>query len=213
LALPIERSSRIFAAFMPIRVESTPIEDVKIAQPEVFQDGCGFFTEVYRQDQFRSLRLPEAFAQLNHSGSARNVLRGLHFQSESPMGKLMRVTRDVAFLVAVDIRKGSPTLGQWFGREISAEAKTQIWAPAGFARGFCVLSDLVEIVPLQQCLQLGRRIRFCVERPSTGHFLPVGPASGRHCARVRRSEQKEGSRQDARCTATRHANPEPRCRL
>jgi len=130
---------------MQIRVEATPIEDVKIVQPEVFQDARGFFTEVYRHDQFQALGLPPVFAQLNHSRSARNVLRGLHFQWEPPMGKLMRVTHGTAFLVAVDIRKGSPTLGKWFGRELSSDTKTQIWAPAGFARGFCVLSDFAEI--------------------------------------------------------------------
>jgi dTDP-4-dehydrorhamnose 3,5-epimerase len=131
--------------FMQIRIEATPIEDVKIVQPEVFQDARGFFTEVYRQDQFKDLGLPPVFAQLNHSRSAKGVLRGLHFQWEPPMGKLMRVTQGTAFLVAVDIRKGSPTLGKWFGRELSSDTKTQIWAPAGFARGFCVLSDFAEI--------------------------------------------------------------------
>lgn len=72
-------------------------------------------------------------------------MRGLHFQWEPPMGKLMRVTFGAAFLVAVDIRRGSPTLGQWFGVEVSAENKKQVWAPAGFARGFCVLSEFAEI--------------------------------------------------------------------
>jgi dTDP-4-dehydrorhamnose 3,5-epimerase len=130
---------------MQIRIESTPLPGVVIVQPEVFQDPRGFFTEVYRQDQFQALGLPPFFAQLNHSRSARNVLRGLHFQWEPPMGKLMRVTQGAAFLVAVDIRKGSPTLAKWFGRELNAESKTQIWAPAGFARGFCVLSEFAEI--------------------------------------------------------------------
>jgi dTDP-4-dehydrorhamnose 3,5-epimerase len=130
---------------MQIRIESTPLPDVIIVQAEVFQDPRGFFMEVYRQDQFQALGLPPFFAQLNHSRSARHVLRGLHFQWEPPMGKLMRVTQGAAFLVAVDIRKGSPTLGKWFGRELDAESKTQIWAPAGFARGFCVLSEFAEI--------------------------------------------------------------------
>jgi dTDP-4-dehydrorhamnose 3,5-epimerase len=130
---------------MQIKIESTSLPGVIIVQPEVFQDPRGFFTEVYRQDQFQALGLPGVFAQLNHSRSARNVLRGLHFQWEPPMGKLMRVTQGAAFLVAVDIRKGSPTLGKWFGRELTAESKTQIYAPAGFARGFCVLSDFAEI--------------------------------------------------------------------
>ncbi len=130
---------------MEIRIESRQLRDVCIVVPEVFRDERGFFTELFREDQFEALGLPTRFVQDNHSGSVRGVLRGLHFQWEPPMGKLMRVTRGAAFLVAVDIRKGSPTLGKWFGAEVSAENRKQIWAPAGFARGFCVLSDFAEI--------------------------------------------------------------------
>jgi len=130
---------------MQIKVEKTEIDGVVVVIPEVFEDDRGFFMEVFRADQFRTLGLPHEFVQDNHSRSARGVLRGLHFQWEPPMGKLMRVTYGSAFLVAVDIRKGSPTLGQWFGAEISAQNKQQIYAPAGFARGFCVLSDSAEI--------------------------------------------------------------------
>lgn len=130
---------------MEFSIQRTPIEDVIIVKPEVFQDERGFFTEVYRQDKFRELGIPDKYVQLNHSGSVKDVLRGLHFQWDPPMGKLMRVTRGRAFLVAVDIRKGSPTLGKWFGIEASAENRLQVWAPAGFARGFCVLSDYAEI--------------------------------------------------------------------
>lgn len=101
--------------------------------------------ETYREDQFKRLNLPYQFAQDNHSRSARGVLRGLHFQWDPPMGKLMRVSLGTAFLVAVDIRKGSPTLGKWVGIEASAENRRQVWAPAGFARGFCVLSEVAEI--------------------------------------------------------------------
>jgi len=130
---------------MQISIDKTLIEDVVIVVPEVFEDERGFFMEVYRQDQFRDLGLPENFVQLNHSRSEKNVTRGLHFQWDPPMGKLMRVTQGKAFLVAVDIRKGSPTLRKWVGVEVSAENKKQVWAPAGFARGFCVLSDFAEI--------------------------------------------------------------------
>jgi len=130
---------------MQISIEKTPIEDVVVVKAEVFEDERGFFMEVYRSDQFEALGLPGQFVQDNHSRSARNVVRGLHFQWEPPMGKLMRVTYGSAFLVAVDIRKGSPTLGEWFGLEASAENKKQVWAPAGCARGFCVLSDFAEI--------------------------------------------------------------------
>ncbi|HEX7286401.1 MAG TPA: dTDP-4-dehydrorhamnose 3,5-epimerase, partial [Candidatus Angelobacter sp.] len=96
-------------------------------------------------DQFREMGLPWEFPQDNHSRSAKGVLRGLHFQWDPPMGKLMRVTSGAAFLVAVDIRKGSPTLGRWFGLEVSAENKKQVWAPYGFARGFCALTDGCEV--------------------------------------------------------------------
>ncbi len=101
--------------------------------------------EMFRADYFKKLGLPHVFAQENLSRSKKDVLRGLHFQWDPPVGKLMRVTRGEAFLVAVDIRKGSPTLGRWFGLKVSAESRKQVWAPAGFARGFCALSDLVDI--------------------------------------------------------------------
>ena len=130
---------------MNFKTEARHMRDVVVIVPEIFQDGRGFFTETYREDRFRELGLPSVFVQDNHSRSARGVIRGLHFQWEPPMGKLMRVTAGTAFLVAVDIRKGSPSLGKWVGVEASAENRRQVWAPAGFARGFCVLSDFVEI--------------------------------------------------------------------
>ncbi|HXW92983.1 MAG TPA: dTDP-4-dehydrorhamnose 3,5-epimerase [Terriglobales bacterium] len=128
-----------------MQIESRHLGDVCVLVSKAFEDDRGFFTEVFRADQFKSLGLPTEFVQDNHSGSVCGVLRGLHFQWNPPMGKLMRVTRGTAFLVAVDIRKGSPTLGKWFGAELSAQDRRQIWAPAGFARGFCVLSDYAEI--------------------------------------------------------------------
>ncbi len=130
---------------MQIKIESKWLGDVIVVVPEVFQDSRGFFTETFRADQFTSLGLPTEFVQDNHSKSAKGVVRGLHFQWSPPMGKLMRVTAGSAFLVAVDIRKGSPTLGKWVGIEASAENRRQVWAPAGFARGFCALSDGTEI--------------------------------------------------------------------
>lgn len=130
---------------MEIKIESRHLEEVAVVMPDVFQDPRGFFTETFREDQFRSLGLPDRFVQDNHSRSVKDVVRGLHFQWEPPMGKLMRVTVGEAFLVAVDIRKGSPTLGKWVGVTASAENRRQVWAPAGFARGFCVLSDVAEI--------------------------------------------------------------------
>ncbi|MCK4766332.1 MAG: dTDP-4-dehydrorhamnose 3,5-epimerase [Candidatus Aminicenantes bacterium] len=130
---------------MQVTIESTHLNGIAVVVPEVFEDERGFFMEVFRTDQYKDLGLPHRFVQDNHSRSQKGVLRGLHFQYEPPMGKLMRVTYGSAFLVAVDIRKGSPTLGQWFGTEVSAANKKQVWAPAGFARGFCVLSDFAEL--------------------------------------------------------------------
>ena len=130
---------------MQIKIESKHMNDVIVVVPDRFQDNRGFFMETYREDQFRSLGLPYVFAQDNHSRSVKGVVRGLHFQWDPPMGKLMRVSLGSAFLVAVDVRKGSPTLGKAFGIEASAENCRQVWAPAGFARGFCVLSEVAEI--------------------------------------------------------------------
>jgi dTDP-4-dehydrorhamnose 3,5-epimerase len=128
-----------------IKTQATSIRDCKVVIPEVSEDPRGFFTEVYRADQFQELGLPRHFVQWNHSRSAKNVLRGLHFQWEPPMGKLMRVTFGEAFLVAVDIRKGSPALGRHVAIVASAQDKKMLFAPAGFARGFCVLTDFAEI--------------------------------------------------------------------
>ena len=130
---------------MGFMIESRHLEDIVVIVPKAHHDDRGFFMEVYRADQFRELGLPSEFVQDNHSFSRKGVVRGLHFQWEPLMGKLMRVSRGTAFLVAVDIRKGSPTLGQWFGLEASAENMKQVWAPAGFARGFCGLTDEVEV--------------------------------------------------------------------
>ncbi|HLW53835.1 MAG TPA: dTDP-4-dehydrorhamnose 3,5-epimerase [Candidatus Angelobacter sp.] len=130
---------------MPISIESVHLGDVVVLVPQVMGDARGFFMETFRADQFRQLGLPTEFVQDNHSKSAKNVIRGLHFQWDPPMGKLMRVIRGSAFLVAADIRKGSPTLGKWFGVEVSADNKKQVWAPYGFARGFCALTDDCEV--------------------------------------------------------------------
>ncbi len=130
---------------MAIRISERHLRDVLVLETQVFEDARGFFMEVFRADQFEASGLPSSFVQDNHSRSSQGVVRGLHFQWDPAMGKLMRVTVGEAFLVAVDIRKGSPSLGQWFGTVVSASNKKQVWAPAGFARGFCVLSDFAEI--------------------------------------------------------------------
>lgn len=130
---------------MKLYVDHTRIPDLLIVKNETFSDERGFFLEAFRRDEFAKAGLPVEFVQANHSGSVRGVLRGLHFQWNPPMGKVMRVTAGSAFLVAVDIRKNSQTFGQWHGITLSAQERSQVWAPAGFARGFCVLSDYAEI--------------------------------------------------------------------
>jgi len=130
---------------MPFAVESLVLNGVVVVVPQVFEDSRGFFLESFRADQFQALGLPTQFLQDNHSRSAKGVVRGLHFQWDPPMGKLMRVTAGSAFVMAVDIRKGSPTLGQWFGLEANPQNRRMVWAPPGFARGFCALADGTEV--------------------------------------------------------------------
>jgi dTDP-4-dehydrorhamnose 3,5-epimerase len=131
---------------MRIHVEPTALEGVLVlSHPDLFEDERGFFLEVFRADEYEKIGLPTQFLQENHSRSKQGVVRGLHFQWDKPMAKLMRVTHGSCFLVAVDIRKGSPTLGKWVGIEASAANKKQLWAPAGCARGFYVLSEFAEL--------------------------------------------------------------------
>lgn len=130
---------------MKVEIERTELDDVLLVVPDRFRDERGFFTEVYRKDVFGELGLPTDFVQLNHSASTRNVVRGLHFQWDPPMGKLMRVTRGEAFLVAVDVRGDSSTLGRSVAVTLSEDDNRELWAPAYFARGFCVTSDTAEI--------------------------------------------------------------------
>ena len=130
---------------MEFKIEKEALNGLIVLVPEVFQDERGFFSEVYRDDKLKALGINETFLQENHSGSVEGVLRGLHFQWDPPMGKLMRVSKGEAYLVAVDIRRDSPTFGQWYGEIVSETNRKQIWAPAGFARGFYALSPHVEI--------------------------------------------------------------------
>jgi len=128
---------------------STSIPDVMILEPRVFGDDRGFFYESFNERTWRELTgLDVHFVQHNHSRSARNVLRGLHYQIRQPQGKLVRVIVGEVFDVAVDIRKSSPTFGQWFGTLLSADNKRQMWVPPGFAHGFCVTSEYAEFLYL-----------------------------------------------------------------
>ena len=130
-----------------MNVIPTAIPDVLILEPKVFGDSRGFFFESYNEKVFREATGVTAhFVQDNHSRSARGVLRGLHYQIEQPQGKLVRCTQGEVFDVAVDIRRDSPTFGQWVGEILSEENKRQMWIPPGLAHGFLVLSDSADVL-------------------------------------------------------------------
>jgi len=130
---------------MPFQILDRPLPGVVVLRPDTYADERGEFIEAFRADRFAEMGLPSVFVQENQSRSRKGVIRGLHFQWEPPMGKLMRVTRGRAFLVGVDIRRDSETLGRWFGLEVSDQDRVQVWAPAGFARGFAALEDGTEV--------------------------------------------------------------------
>lgn len=127
-----------------MKVIDTKIPDVKLLEPQVFGDDRGFFMETFRDEWFRDNVADRTFVQENHSKSIKGVLRGLHYQTENTQGKLVRVVSGAVFDVAVDMREGSPTFGQWVGEILSAENKRQLWVPEGFAHGFYVLTDEAE---------------------------------------------------------------------
>ncbi len=130
-----------------MKVIPTSIPDVLIIEPQVFGDERGFFFESFNQKKFLELTgLSLDFVQDNHSRSAKNVLRGLHYQIQQPQGKLVRVVQGAVFDVAVDIRRSSPTFGEHVGMELSSDNKRMLWVPPGFAHGFVVLSATAEVL-------------------------------------------------------------------
>ena len=130
-----------------MKVSSCTIADVLLIEPKVFGDDRGFFFESFNQKSFnQATGLAFNFVQDNHSKSACNVLRGLHYQIRQPQGKLVRVIAGEVFDVAVDIRRSSPTFGQWVGEVLSADNKRQLWVPPGLAHGFVVLSESAEFL-------------------------------------------------------------------
>jgi dTDP-4-dehydrorhamnose 3,5-epimerase len=130
-----------------MNVVATAIPDVLILEPKIYSDPRGFFFESFNSRVFtQSTGLSPDFVQDNHSSSSRGVLRGLHYQVHQSQGKLMRVIAGEVFDVAVDLRKQSPTFGQWVGQILSAENKRMMWVPQGFAHGFLVLSDHAEFL-------------------------------------------------------------------
>ena len=135
-----------------MNITRTPLDGVALIEPRVFGDDRGFFLESFNERTFAEAGLPTAFAQDNHSRSARGVLRGLHYQLHTPQGKLVRVTSGSVFDVAVDLRRSSPSFGRWYGVELSAENHRMLWVPPGFAHGFCVTSDSADF--LYKCTEL-----------------------------------------------------------
>src|SRR5450830_92342 len=130
-----------------MNVITTPLDGLLVLEPKVFGDDRGFFFESFNAKRFAELTgVTAQFVQDNHSRSAKGVLRGLHYQIQQAQGKLVRATAGSVFDVAVDIRKSSPTFGQWFGIELSAENQRQMWIPPGFAHGFVVTTDSAEFL-------------------------------------------------------------------
>jgi dTDP-4-dehydrorhamnose 3,5-epimerase len=132
---------------MSFRFERLSIPEVILIEPKVHRDERGFFMEVYKYSEFSAFGIGERFVQDNHSKSARDVLRGLHYQKNpAAQGKLVSVLQGEIFDVAVDIRSGSPTYGRWVGRTLSAENKQMLYVPVGFAHGYCALSGSAEVL-------------------------------------------------------------------
>jgi len=129
-----------------MKVISTRLAEVLLIEPKIFGDTRGFFFESWNEREFERAGIAAKFVQDNHSRSQKGVLRGLHYQVRQPQGKLVRVTEGEIFDVAVDIRRSSPTFGMWEGTRLSAQSKSMVWIPVGFAHGFCVLSDFAEVL-------------------------------------------------------------------
>ncbi len=129
-----------------MKFTATTIPDVIIIEPQIFGDQRGFFMETWRQDKFKEAGIPSEFIQDNHSSSSQGILRGLHYQIKQAQGKLVRVIKGEVYDVAVDMRKSSPSFGQWVGETLSADNKKMLWVPPGFAHGFYVTSPQAEFV-------------------------------------------------------------------
>jgi dTDP-4-dehydrorhamnose 3,5-epimerase len=135
-----------------MKFEATRLRDVYLLHPQVFGDERGFFLETWNQNTFSSAGFDLHFVQDNQSRSQRGILRGLHYQTERTQGKLVRVTAGTVYDVAVDLRRSSPSFGQWYGAELSAANHAMLWVPPGFAHGFYVLSDYADF--LYKCTAL-----------------------------------------------------------
>ncbi len=128
-----------------MKIEKTDFKGLFVITPSIFKDERGFFMELYRQDKFEEIGIRGNFTQENQSRSKKNVIRGLHFQWNPPLGKLIRAAKGAVFSVAVDLRKNSKTFGKWFGVNLDEDSNKEMYAAPGFATGFCVLSDMAEV--------------------------------------------------------------------
>ena len=128
-----------------MKATSIILDGVLLIEPDIYGDERGFFLEHFEKERYREHGITEDFVQDNHSRSAKNVLRGLHYTKTKPQSQILTVMRGIIFDVVVDIRKNSPTFGKWFGTELSDENIRQIYMPHGFAHGFCVLSDYADL--------------------------------------------------------------------
>ena len=159
-----------------MNILSTAIPEVLIIEPQVFGDERGFFLESFNEREMRKIGIDAHFVQDNHSRSGRNVLRGLHYQLDQPQGKLVRVVNGCVFDVAVDLRRTSPTFGQWAGVELSADNKRLFWIPPGCGHGFVVLSETADFLykasnyyaPKSECTILWNDPEIGIEWPIVG---------------------------------------------
>jgi dTDP-4-dehydrorhamnose 3,5-epimerase len=129
-----------------VKISPTGIPDVLVIEPVVHGDDRGFFLEMWHAGRYAEMGVPATFVQDNHSGSVQGTLRGLHYQTGNPQGKLVGVVTGAVFDVAVDLRRSSPTFGRWIGLELSAERRRQLWIPPGFAHGFYVVTPWADVV-------------------------------------------------------------------
>lgn len=128
-----------------MKVSKCKLDGILLIEPKLYPDVRGFFLESFEKEKYQDLGMVEEFIQDNHSRSQKNVLRGLHFTKNKPQAQIVTVISGRVFDVVVDIRKNSPTFGQWFGTELSSEGTRQIYMPHGFAHGFCVLSESADL--------------------------------------------------------------------
>jgi len=159
-----------------MKFEETPLPGVYLLQPAVFGDPRGFFLESWNRETFREAGFDLDFVQDNHSRSARGILRGMHYQTKHTQGKLVRVSAGEVFDAVVDVRRDSPTLGQWHGVTLSAENHHMLWVPPGFAHGFCVTSDYADFQ--YKCTDIyhpASEIALAWDDPSVAIEWPLAP--------------------------------------